>query len=442
VLDTGLGREDYLRLLMSVGRENSREEALKEPAAVSGGAPGSSPPGTPPDGKVPFWQHWPVVIAGTLVLFGLLVLGLGYLAESLTGESTDDAFIDGHIIALAPKVAGQVKSVFVDDNQPVKAGDLVVEIDPRDLAAVADQKRAAGNAARANVELLKASWQLAQAQLAAAEATANQSQAEAAAAQAAASLANADFKRAQELIDRKTISPQEFDRAQAAMTAADANLRAAQQKQASDQSKIAQATAQVEASRLGVERAQALAQQAAAEQQTAELKLSYTRLTAPEDGRVTRKTVEPGDYLQAGQNVMAIVSWQIWVTANFKETQLERIRTNQLVKIRIDSLAGGPFRGHVASIQAGSGARFTLLPPENAVGNFVKVVQRVPVKILFDEPGPALDCQVLGPGMSVVPWVKVTEREISPAMIKTVAAAIALTLGLLWFKAAARRRRA
>jgi membrane fusion protein (multidrug efflux system) len=432
---------------MSLVRENGRERALKEPAAVPGGTPDLAPsapqagaPGSS-NGKVPFWQRWPVVIGGTVILFGLLFLGLSYLAEFLTNESTDDAFIDGHIIALAPKVAGQVKNVLVDDNQPVRAGDLIVEIDSRDLAAVADQKRAAANAARANVELLKADNQLAQAQLATAEATTKQSQAEAAAAQAAASLAGADFKRAQDLINSKTISPQEFDRAQAAMTSAEANLRAAQQKAVSDQSKVAQAAAQVEASRRGVERAEALSQQAAAEQQTAELNLSYTRITAPEDGHVTKKTVEKGDYLQVGQNVMAIVPWEVWVTANFKETQLERIRTNQPVKILIDSLGGGPFKGRVASIQAGSGARFSLLPPENAVGNFVKVVQRVPVKIVFDEPGPLEACQVLGPGMSVVPWVKVTNLEISRPIVMAVAGAIALSLGLLWFKAGARRRR-
>lgn len=387
---------------------------------------------------VSLWQRWPVVVLGTLFLFGLLYLGLGYLGETFISESTDDAFIDGHIMSLAPKVAGQVENVLVEDNQAVKAGDLLLELDSRDLAAQAEQKRAALKAARANAELLKADVSLAEAQNATAEATTKQSQAEAAAAQAAATLASADFKRAQDLMDRHTISPQEFDRAQAAMASAQENLRAAQQKEAGDQSKVAEAAAKVEASRRDVERAEALAGQAEAELKAAELDLSYARIVAPIDGRVTRKAVEKGDYVQIGQNLMAIVPWQVWVRANFKETQLERIRTNQPVEIHIDSVAGGPFKGHVDSIQAGSGARFSLLPPENAVGNFVKVVQRVPVKIVFDAPGPRPVGQVLGPGMSVEPRVRVRDIEIPRLLVAVVAAVIALVVGLLWLRATAR----
>jgi len=433
---------------MSSLPEASREQTLKETTDAPVGAPASvSPhpeapapaPGTA-NGKVPFWRRWSVVIMGTLLLFGLLYLGLGYLIESFASESTDDAFIDTHFVSVAPRVAGQVRSVPVDDNQPVKAGDLLVEIDARDFAAKLDQKRAALNAARANVDLLKADVDLALAQKVSAEAVAKQSQAEAEAAQSAAVLAKADFQRAQDLIGSHTISPQEYDRAQQATTAAENNLHAAQQKILSDQSKIAQAGARIEASRRAVERAEAQSRQAEAEEQTAELDLSYVRITAPIDGRVTKKAVEAGDYAQIGQNLLALVPSQVWVTANFKEDELRRIRTNQPVKIYIDSVAGGPFPGRVQSIQAGSGARFSLLPPENAVGNFVKVVQRVPVKIVFDDPTQFPAGEVIGPGLSVEPRVRVSDFEISKPVIAVIAALIALILGAVWFRAAHREK--
>jgi membrane fusion protein (multidrug efflux system) len=165
------------------------------------------------------------------------------------------------------------------------------------------------------------------------------------------------------------------------------------------------ANAQVALSRVNVDAAEAKVKQAEAKLKEAELDLSYTRVTAPVDGRVTHRTVEQGIYLQAGQSVLALVPNDLWVVANFKETQLTLIRRNQEVRIRIDAYPHQQLKGHVDSIQSGTGARFSLLPPENAVGNYVKVVQRIPVKIVFDEPlDPQLD---ISPGMSVVPKVRV-----------------------------------
>jgi membrane fusion protein (multidrug efflux system) len=169
--------------------------------------------------------------------------------------------------------------------------------------------------------------------------------------------------------------------------------------------------------------------------QAAELNLSYARVAAPADGYVTKKAVESGDYIQVGQKLMALVPSDLYVTANFKETQVEHIRPGQPVRIVVDSVEGRVFAGHVDSIMAGSGARFSLLPPENAVGNYVKVVQRIPVKILFDEPVEA--GHVLGPGMSVVPSVKVKGYEVSEAIVVAVAAVVALVFGALWWRAAA-----
>ena len=379
-----------------------------------------------------------MILIGTAVLALLFFFGFSYLVETFTHESTDDAFLDANIVSIAPKVAGRIEAVQVDDNEAVKKGDLLVQIDPRDLQVELDQKRAALDSAKANVNLIKASVDLFETQIATAEATVKQSQAEAAASQALAERAASDLKRAQELIGNHTISPQEFDTAKATAAAAEANLKAALEKAASDQSKVAQAQAQFQAGRMGYERAQAQTRQAEWDVQAAQLNVSYAQVKAPEDGRVTKKSVEKGNYVQAGQSLMALVPNRLFVTANFKETQLVHIRTNQPVRITIDSLAGQAFSGHVGSVMAGSGARFSLLPPENAVGNYVKVVQRVPVKILFDEP--LNTGHTLGPGMSVVPSVQVSSFTISQDLLAAAAALAGMLLGGLWLWLAQRRR--
>jgi membrane fusion protein, multidrug efflux system len=389
-------------------------------------------------GKRSLWQRRPVIVLGTVVLFGLLFYGLRYLAESLTHEWTDDAFLDSTIVSVAPKVPGRVSNVAAQSNQKVKAGDLLVEIDPRDLAMQLDQRRAAVESARANVALSKAVVELSRTQVATAEATAKQSAAQAGVAQANAEKAKADLKRAEELIQNHTISPQEFDVAKTAAAATDASFKAAREKAASDQAKVAEAQAQVEAAQKSLERGEAQARQAEWDVQAAELNLSYARVTAPADGYVTKKAVESGDYVQVGQRLMALVLTDTFVTANFKETQVEHIRPGQPVRITVDSAGSQVFKGHVESIMAGSGARFSLLPPENAVGNYVKVVQRIPVKILFD--GPVEAEHVLGPGMSVVPSVKVQGHEVSETVVVVAGAVGALVLGGFWWRAAGRKR--
>ena len=393
---------------------------------------------TPPDGKRPFWHRRTVIVIGTVLFFGSVFYGLRYLAESLTHETTDDAFLDANIVSLAPKVAGLVQKVHVKDNQTINAGDLLVEIDPRDLTVQLEQKRAALNAARANLDLLKASFELRGAQIDTAQAATKQSDAEVAAAEAGAEKAAADLKRAQELIQNHTISPQEFDSAKAAATAAEANLKAARERTASNQSRITEAKAQLETTRKAVEWGEAQTHQAESDAQAAELNLSYTRIISPIDGYVTKKAVVDGDYLQVGQRMMALVPRSLYVTANYKETEVEHIRPGQRVRITIDSIGDRAFAGHVESIMAGSGARFSLLPPENAVGNYVKVVQRIPVKILFDEPVEAE--HVLGPGMSVVPSVHVKGYVISETVVIIVAAIAALVVGGLWWRAAEGRK--
>jgi membrane fusion protein, multidrug efflux system len=402
--------------------------------------PGGAPPvNAAAAAKRPVWGRRPVIFFGTVVLAGLSFLGLGYLAEGLTHESTDDAFLDGNIVSLAPRVAGQVKKVHVADNQKVKAGDLLVEIEPQDFAVQQDQKKAAVQSAQANTELLKSALELVRAQVASAEAIARQTVAEAAASRASAEKAKADFKRAEELSRNGTIAPQEFDAAKSAAVSAEANLKAAEAKAASEQAKVAQALAQVDAARKAYERAEVQTRQAEWDVRAADLNLSYCRVTAPQNGYVTKKAVQSGDYVQVGQRLMALVPEQLYVTANFKETQLQHIRPGQPVKIVIDAVEKGPFTGKVESIMAGGGARFSLLPPENAVGNYVKVVQRVPVKIVFD--GPIEAGQVLGPGMSVVPLVKVTDWEVSETVVALAAGVLALGVGGLWWWRAGVKRK-
>ena len=345
---------------------------------------------------------WPA----TIVLAVLLFFGLGYFFDVLTHESTDDAFIAAHVVSVAPRISGQVAAVHVLDNEMVRSNELLVEIDPANYADTAMQKQSSADASEANYKTMLAALDLMAVKVATAEANADQSKADADAAEATDARAQADFQRNQELRKQNTISAQEFDAAQAAVREADANLAAAKQKAVADASRINEAKATQTATEASVAMALALFHQAQTAVQSAQLDLSYTKIFAPCDGRVTRKSVEPGDYVQTGQQLMSIVPADVWVVANFKESQLKNMRTNQPVLVEIDALGGKKFRGHVDSVQAGSGAAFSLLPPENATGNYVKVVQRVPVKILFDEPLPA--DHVIGPGLSVTPDVQVS----------------------------------
>jgi membrane fusion protein (multidrug efflux system) len=351
------------------------------------------------------WFIW----SATGVLAVLLFFGLDYLITAFTHESTDDAFIAAHVVSVAPRVAGQVSTVHVLDNEMVRSNDLLVEIDPADYSTAAAQKQSSADAAEANYKTMLAALDLMTVKVATAEATADQSKADADAAQATDARAQADFQRSQELRKQNTISAQEFDAAQAAIKEADANLAAAKQKAIADASRINEARAQLDETKAAIGMALAQFRQAQTTVQSAQLDLSYTKIFATDDGRVTRKSVEPGDYVQVGQQLMSIVPTDIWVVANFKESQLKKMKPGQLVLVAIDAL-GRSFRAHVDSVQAGSGAAFSLLPPENATGNYVKVVQRVPVKILFDEPLPA--DHTIGPGLSVAPSVRISRFEI------------------------------
>jgi membrane fusion protein, multidrug efflux system len=343
---------------------------------------------------------WPA--AATLAV--LLFFGLSYLIDAFTTESTDDAFIAGHIVSIAPRISGQVFAVYVLDNQFVHSNDLLVEIDPSDYAIVVAQKQTAAESQDANVKTVLAADELMRKKVATAEASARKAEADANAAAATAKLAASNFARSAELRKNNTISQQEFDDAQAANKAAQADLVSAQENAVEEKSKVDEAHSQLAAAEAEVGLAKAQWQESRTNVALAQLNLSYTKIFAPCDGRVTRKQVEVGDYIQTGQTLFSIVPPEVWVVANFKESQLEKMKPGQKALVEIDALGSRKFRAHVDSIQAGSGAQFSLLPPENATGNYVKVVQRVPVKILFDEPLPA--DKTIGPGLSVEPTVQ------------------------------------
>jgi len=387
-------------------------------------------------------RHRRVVLMALAIVaaLALLTYGVRYVLRARAYESTDNAFIDGHIVAVSPKVSSYVGGVYVDDNSHVNAGDLLVELDPRDfkarleqaranLRAAVEQHRAAlmntrvvHRTAGADVQQAEAAVLTAERQVDGARSRLEQARAQVAAAAAEATRAAADVQRYENLLKYGAVSRQERDNAVATTDKASADLDAARRAEQAAADMLRQREAELAQERARLASAQAapdkIAQteaqadqlaaqivQSEAAVHQAELDLSYTKLYAAETGRVTRKSVEPGAYVQVGQTLFSIVPDRVWVVANFKETQLRHMRPGQPATVRVDAYPDRVFHGHVDSIQAGSGARFSLLPPENATGNYVKVVQRVPVKIVVDEaPDPQ---HVIGPGMSAVPEVRV-----------------------------------
>jgi len=379
-----------------------------------------------------------------IVLAGAVVGGIMLWNYLDSYESTDDAQIDGDIYAITSRIAGTIKAVYIQDNQFVKAGQLLVELDPQDYQVSLEQSKAALNESRSlvavaapNVPLTTQTTETtlatsateiasARASVAGAQRDHESAVADIRKAEADAAKADADLARYKQLIAKDEISRQQYDQAEAAAKAAAANVdakrataEAAERAIEEAQARLEQAqTKQVEAQRtrpnqIAIQNATVRSREAtAARQQTlvnqAELNLSYTKIVAPIDGIIGKKNAEPGQQVAPGQQLMADVPVNdIWVTANFKETQLKRMRPGQRVTVHVDSY-DKDYEGYVESVAGATGARFSLLPPENATGNYVKVVQRVPVRIRFKE-GQDPNHQ-LRPGMSVDPKVWLDSR--------------------------------
>ena len=372
----------------------------------------------------------------TLFGIGLVLIlavgGLYFFAQTASYESTDDAFVDGHITSVAPKIAGRIDKVFIDDNQLLKKGDPVVEIDPRDYHAQLKQKQAALDSTKAQAVAAQAGVEQQIVRVKSLQATLDQDKADQRSSEAQADQTADDLRRQQDLYNHRVVSIQDLIRSQDSNRSAQANVDSAKMKVLSAEAQIAAGQAEVRTFAALLQYVLAQQQENEANVETAQLNDSYTKVFAPESGRVTRKSVEPGDYVQVGQNLLALIPSNIWVTANFKENQLRLMRAGQPVEIEVDALGGKKFKGHIDSIQMGSGAAFSLLPPENASGNYVKVVQRVPVKIRFDSvPDVGLP---LGPGESVVPTVKVQDFDYSGFQLMIAAALTgAAILGVLWW---------
>jgi membrane fusion protein (multidrug efflux system) len=431
-----------------------RKEVGSDPGF--GASPAPSTPMTNLVEEMPQTERRPAPVARPrshakyVVIFVLLIAAAAGTAAYLHFQnrvSTDDATVEGHVSAVAPKIAGNVIEVLVKDNQPVKAGDVLVRIDPRDFQAKVSQTKAAvmqaesqlqsarqvvpwtnettqSAVAVAGAQLADANAELERARLGYEQASGSElafAEANIRARQAANDRAQADLARMKPLVDKAEISKQQYDSYVAAARVAESELKASEEKLGSAQkdaairksaldaaeSKVTQAKAQVGTSvanrkQVPIRTADAGGASAAvaaanANLEAAQLQLSYTTLVAPMDGVVTRKSVEIGQMVSPGQSLMAIVPLNdVWVTANFKETQLANVHPGQRAEMQVD-MYGRTVTGRVDSISGATGSRLSLLPPENASGNFVKVVQRIPVKILVD-PGQGL---VLRPGMNV-----------------------------------------
>lgn len=329
-------------------------------------------------------------ILGILVLVGA-VWGFRTVVFYQHHATTDDAQLDGNINPVLPRVSGYVQEVLVSDNQPVKPGDVLVRIDTADLQAKVDQEQASLLNAQAAVSVAEASVASARSTAVGARAKVSSNQADVTAARSRAQQAAADVARYKQLLSKEEISQQQYDAAVTAAEAARANADAARATTESQRATAQASSSQIEAATRQVAAAQAQVAQHQAALEAARLQLSYAVIKAPVAGFVSKKNVEVGQFVQAGQPLMAIVQQgnnpnDVWVSANFKETQLAKMRPGQTAEIEVDAYPGVTFHGRVESLAAATGARFSLLPPDNATGNFTKVVQRVPVKIVFTDP--------------------------------------------------------
>jgi membrane fusion protein, multidrug efflux system len=379
-----------------------------------------------------------------IVVAVIAVAALAFWWHSTFYEDTDDAQISGHLIQVSARIAGHVSKVFVDENQRVKAGQEIAELDPRDYQVAVEQAKAAlasaqAAAAAANVAVplltanTGANLSSANAQLSGSHAAVQQAQGQVQAAQARVQQAEAnnakaqsDLQRYKPLVEKDVISKQQYDAAVAAAAAAEAGVadakanaqaaadgvRVARQQEAAAEAsqKYAQTgPQQVAAQNAKYKQAEAQVQQAQAQLDQAQLNLGYTKIVAPEDGIITRKSVEVNQNVSVGQNLLTLVSLEnIWVTANFKETQLEHMRAEQLVVVHVDA-TDKDYKAKVTQIGGATGSVLSLFPPENATGNYVKVVQRVPVRIDFTDLQHEDPNHALRPGLSVEPKVRVKQ---------------------------------
>ena len=342
-----------------------------------------------------------------LIFAGVVALAIGggyvYVRHQRAFVSTDDAFVDGTVHMIAPLVGGAVLSVAVDDNAAVRAGDLLVELDPEPFQVALTEAEAGLEAARRAADAARAAVAEARAATGRLDAAGVARDAERAAKAALCKQAEADRNRARRLYLKGVISKDGVEQAETSAAAAAAVLQAAEALLAEAKTARVAHDATIAGAEAVARRSEGEIDRALAAVRQARLQLSYTRVVAPADGLVTKKSVEVGDVLAPGRPLMAIVPTEgFYVVANYKETNTAHIRPGLAARIKVDAILGRTYRGRVDSLMAGTGAAFSLFPPENATGNYVKVVQRIPVKIVFE---PDQSLEGLRIGMSVVPTI-------------------------------------
>ena len=326
-----------------------------------------------------------------VLTFAILALGGIYaLLHAHYYQSTDDAFVEGHIISVAPRVSGPVVKLLIKDNQEVKKGDLLLEIDPNDYIVALEQKEA-------KLEEVKASLNVSDKNIQENTTVSNKTVKDISSVKSKLDYAKRTYERDLKLAKDGIVSKEDLDKSKTAYESLSANYLAEQEKKRA-------ADIAIQSSKAKKQEIEAQIKRLESEIDEAKLNLSYTKIYAPQDGKISARTVEEGNYVQIAQPLMSIVSDEVWVVANYKETQLEQVREGQDVTIKIDTYPKKKFKGKVDSLQRATGAKSSLFPPENAVGSYVKIVQTIPVKIIFTED---ISGYNIAPGMSVVPKIKI-----------------------------------
>jgi membrane fusion protein, multidrug efflux system len=351
-------------------------------------------------------------LIGGVILLIILFFGYRYWQHASTHEDTDDAYIAGNTHQISSRVAGTVQQVLVDDNWHVEEGQPLVKLDPRDFEVALVKNRGQLEQANAQVSQAEATAEQAEAELLQRQAGVKQGTAQVIQSQANFDIAKINFDRSQGLFQKGAVSKEEVDTTRANFDAARGALDGAKATDEANQAQVAAAKAAVHSAKAQIANAVANVSVSEGSVRDSELQLSYCTVIAPVSGRIAQKSVQSGNRLTVGQALMAVVEDGVWILANFKETQLERMRVGQPVDIKIDAMPHHIFSGRVDSLQPGTGSDFALLPPDNATGNFIKIVQRVPVKILFNPESIASVREKIVPGLSTESSIAITERPI------------------------------
>jgi membrane fusion protein (multidrug efflux system) len=404
-------------IILTTGAQGDRktEHAAKRPSGDDAGQnEGADRPSQEdqPDPKKKKKLRFLFFLIGGVILLIILFFSYRYWQHASSHEDTDDAYIAGNTHQISSRVAGTVQQVLVDDNWHVEEGQPLVKLDPRDFEVALVKNRGQLEQANAQVSQAEATAEQAEAELLQRQAGVKQGTAQVIQSQANFDIAKINFDRSQGLFQKGAVSKEEVDTTRANFDAARGALDGAKATDEANQAQVAAAKAAVHSAKAQIANAVANVSVSEGSVRDSELQLSYCTVIAPVSGRIAQKSVQSGNRLTVGQALMAVVEDGVWILANFKETQLERMRVGQPVDIKIDAMPHHIFSGRVDSLQPGTGSDFALLPPDNATGNFIKIVQRVPVKILFNPESIASVREKIVPGLSTESSIAITERPI------------------------------